>query len=318
MPQHSSDDEGAAQGRPHPLLAALPPWEGVVEPGWTVNWLGVRTRLVFQEGVHGLDVPSHVATEPPAPSEDMFEWIDVVEAVAESGATFAMIELGAGWGRWLVNAAAVSRVSNPTRRLVLVGVEAEPTHFRWQAQHFVDNGIDPADHVLLRAAVAATDGTVRFQHGDPAAWYGQAIERDDPAAKQAGPVSRLIRWSRNTTANALARGSGARRTRRVRAVSLTTLLADFGAVDLVDADVQGVEADVFEAAADALDAKVRRVHIGTHGVENEERLRILFGRLGWECRFDYPGGGERQTPWGPVLFEDGAQSWVNPARRARA
>jgi FkbM family methyltransferase len=289
------------------------PWEGVVEQGWTVNWLGVRTRLEMQGGVRGVERPSTIRTEPPGASEDLLEWVDVLESVAESGASFTMLELGAGWGRWLVNAAAAARRLDPERALRLVGVEAEPTHFRWLVRHFRDNGLEPREHMLVRAAVAARDGSVKFQRGDAADWYGQSIERDDPAAKLAGPVSRVLRWGRNAAANRLALAPDSRRVRRTRAVSLRTLLAPLDHVDLIDADIQGVEADVFEAAADAIDAKVRRVHVGTHGPEIEERLRALFGGLGWDCRFDYAAGTRAPTEWGPVDFEDGVQSWLNPA-----
>lgn len=297
------------------ILSELEPWSGIVEPGWTVNWLGVRTRCEFQ-GLAPAGSPLALKTKRPTPSEDFFEWLDVLEAVAAATGSFTMVELGAGWGRWLANAAVAARRVDPELRTQLVGVEAEPTHFVWLRQHLLDNGIDPGEHRLVAAAVAARDGRVRFQQGDPAAWYGQGIERDDPAAKESGPASRLIRWSRNSAGNVRARARGHRAVRRVRAVSLTTLLRPLELVDLVDADLQGAEADVFEAARDVLQARVRRVHVGTHGPEIEERLRRLFRGLGWECRFDYPGGGEVDTPWGPVLFEDGAQSWVNPALRA--
>ena len=298
-----------------PVFSRFTPWAGEVAPGWTVNWLGVRTRASIQSVSGAAETATRVVHAAPAVSEDFFEWLSVLESVVESDGRYTMVELGAGWGRWLVNAAAALRQVDPARHCLLVGVEAEPTHFAWLAQHLRDNDLEPGEHMLVRAAVSARDGSVRFQQGDPAGWYGQAIELPDPAAQASGPVSRVIRWSRNTAANAAARGPHARRTRRVRAVSLATLLGRLDAVDLVDADVQGVEADVFEAARDALDAKVARVHVGTHGVENEERLRSLFGGLGWECRFDYAGGRAHETPWGPASFEDGAQSWVNPARR---
>jgi FkbM family methyltransferase len=288
-----------------------------VEPGWDVNWLGVRTRVSVQSEMHGYDVPTFVRTEPPESSEDAFEWVDVLESVCESEGSFTMVELGAGWGRWIVNAAAALRQIDPERPILLVGVEAEPTHFEWLRRHLADNGIDPDRQRLIRAAVAARNGWVKFQRGDAAGWYGQAIERDDPAAKLSGPVSRLIRWTRNSAANRLAVGPDARRTRRVRAVTLASLLEPLDRVDLVDADVQGVEADVLESAADQLAAKVRRVHVGTHGPENERRVRALFEQLGWECRFDYAGQTTHDTPFGPVAFEDGVQSWVNPARRPR-
>jgi FkbM family methyltransferase len=301
------------EGSPE-VFRRFEPWAGEVEPGWTVNWLGVRTRSAIQSVSSGAGAASFVQHTPPTASEDFFEWLAVLESVVESRGRFTMVELGAGWGRWLVNAAAALRQLDPSRDCLLVGLEAEPTHFAWLQQHLRDNGLDPSRHRLIRAAVAAHDGRVRFQQGDPAGWYGQAIELDDPAAKASGPVSRLIRWSRNSIANQLARGSAARRVRRVRAVSLTTLLRQLDRVDLVDADVQGVEADVFEAARDDLAAKVARVHIGTHGPDNHDRIRRLFFELGWECRFDYEGAQSHETPWGPAIFEDGAQSWVNPAR----
>jgi FkbM family methyltransferase len=300
------------------VYAQFRPWQGEVEPGWTVNWLGVRTRVSVQGPGEGATEPTSVRSEPPALSEDTFEWIDVLETVADAGNRYTMIELGAGWGRWLVNAAAALRQLDAEKPFLLVGVEAEPTHFTWLRQHLVDNDVDPEQHVLVKAAVAGRGGRVRFQHGDPAAWYGQAIERSDPAAKLAGPVSRLIRWSRNEGSNRLAIGRDARRVRRVRAVSLMTLLEPLDLVDLVDADVQGVEADVFEPAAEQLAAKVRRVHVGTHDRDNESRLRALFGGLGWQCRFDYPTGTVCETDWGVVEFEDGVQSWLNPALTPRA
>jgi FkbM family methyltransferase len=295
------------------VFSAFDPWEGLVEPGWEVNWLGARTRLSVRGSTGGFEKPTYVVSEPPEASEDLLEWISVLESVQESHGPFTMVELGAGWGRWLVNAAVALRRLDPAREILLVGVEAEPTHFRWLVQHLRDNGLEPARHRLVRAAVASTDGRVRFQRGDAAGWYGQSIDPDDPAAKLSGPVSRLIRWSRNSAANRLAFGRHARKMRRTRSVALATLLEPHARVDLVDADVQGAEADAFEPAAALLEARVRRVHIGTHDRENERRLRALFGELDWKCCFDYPSGARCETDWGPIDFEDGVQSWVNPA-----
>ena len=84
-------------------------------------------------------------------------------------------------------------------------------------------------------------------------------------------------------------------------------------VDLIDLDVQGAEADVLTAAERELDAKVKRVHIGTHSVDNEERCRELFGRLGWEKRNDYGSFTEADTPYGRISFQDGVQTWINRA-----
>lgn len=292
-------------------------WEGRVEPGWSVNWLGVRTRTSVQSNLGGFPSVRHVTAEQPSLSEDFLEWLDVLQSVVESVGTFTMVELGAGWGRWIVNAAVAVRQLDPSRPYRLVAVEAEPTHFEWLRRHFLDNAIDPERHRLVKAAVAEKNGWVRFQRGEPASWYGQSIDRDDPESKVAAWYQRLLRWTGNSTANRLAVGRHARKVRRSRAITLASLLDALDIVDLVDADVQGVEADVFEAAAAALDGKVRRVHIGTHDRDNERRLRELFNRLGWECSFDYESGAESVTPWGLLMFEDGVQSWVNPALRPR-
>ena len=295
------------------VFSRFRPWEGDVDPGWDVNWLGVRTRVSVQSDLRGYDARTHVRTERPHPSEDLFEWIDVLESVAESQGRFTMLELGAGWGRWLVNAVAALRQLDPERPFLLVGVEAEPTHFAWLGRHLLDNGIDPSRQMLVKAAVASKDGWVKFQRGDPAAWYGQSVERDDPQAKLAGPVSRLIRWTRNTLANRVTLADDARKVRRSRAVSVATLLRTVDVVDLLDADLQGLEAEALEPVAEELARKVRRVHVGTHGPENEARLRALFGRLEWGCRFDYAGNARHETPYGTVVFEDGVQSWLNPS-----
>jgi hypothetical protein len=98
---------------------------------------------------------------------------------------------------------------------------------------------------------------------------------------------------------------------RVGAVSLGTLLKKNVVFDLIDADIQGAEADVFEPAAERLDACVRRVHIGTHSDENEERLRHLFERLGWRCLRDFRNGRTNETPYGQLRFQDGVQTWIN-------
>ncbi len=291
----------AVPTQPHPVFSRFPGWQGRLESGWAVNFLGAKTRVEFfsmyaQLGDFSQD--RYEVTRAPVQNEEYFEWTDLLEAVASANGCFTMMELGAGWGRWLVSGALAARHLGLDYRLI--GVEADPDHFRWMKRHFLDNDVDLKAARLVEAAVGAKDGSVWFHVGDSANWYGQRVADEPPTKVPRGIASRLKRDNQ------------ARRIRSVRAVSLGGLLAKEGRVDLIDADIQGSEAEVFEAAPDELRRSVRKVHIGTHSVENEQRLRAFFGELGWENGYDWPGGGYSDTPYGRMLFQDGVQSWSNP------
>jgi FkbM family methyltransferase len=283
-------------------------WSGEVNSGWSVNFLGVRTRDAFTAGMTGVESSETrwVATDYPPFDEEYFEWVDVLEAVVAAVGNFTMIELGAGWGRWLMNAAAAARQRDPLS-FHLIGVEAEPTHFQWMQEHLRDNSVDARSLTLIEAAVAGEEGRARFHVGDPSAWYGQAIDPHQPDSDRRSSLLRQLRAFLHR------QDPGVERTIvDVRAVTLQSILHELEHVDLIDLDVQGVEADVLEAAENVLSGKVKRVHVGTHSTDNERRLRVLFGRLGWEGLNDYPCGVEADTPWGSISFQDGVQTWLNP------
>jgi FkbM family methyltransferase len=290
----------------HSALTRIEPWSGTVERGWDVNFLGVKTRVAnfsLHARLGDYSQRRELRTSPPIHNEEYFEWVDLLEAVFAAGTTFRMIELGAGWGRWLANGIAVARHAGIDYDVI--GVEAEPKHFKWMKSHLAANGVDLSKATLIPAAVAATDGEVWFHVGAAADWYGQRIEESGPDPE---PPQSL--WRRLTAR--LHRTSDERKLVRVRAVSLNSLIPPGVMVDLIDADVQGSEAEVFEAAAHRLIESVRRVHIGTHSDENEDRLRRLFGDLGWENVNDYPHGRDNETPYGWIPFQDGVQTWINP------
>ncbi len=75
-------------------------------------------------------------SEYPVVDDVYFEWIDLLEAVVAAEQHFTMIELGAGWARWVVNAGMALR-HFPEITYQCIAVEAEPTHFRWMAEHIL-------------------------------------------------------------------------------------------------------------------------------------------------------------------------------------
>lgn len=221
----------------------------------------------------------------PPLDEEYHEWIDVLEAVIAAQDSFTMIELGAGFGKWIGRAGLAARLYHDQMPLKLIGVEAEPTHFQWLQQHLTDNGFGPESYELIEAAVDAEDGEVVFQVGDPGANYGQSIVRE---------------------------GSAVESVKRVRAVSLNRILSQLDQVDLIDLDIQGEEYRVLSSAINALNTKVKRIHIGTHGEQIERDLRALFRMHGWYKLNDYACQKTQMTEWGEVVFGDGVQTWINP------
>ena len=254
----------------HPVFARFEQGCGPIP-----NWLGVTTRREFFTA----DL-EFVRMAPPTIDTEYFEWVDLLEAVVSAENRFTMLEIGAGYGRWTVNAGAAVRAFSglPT---TLIAVEAEPTHFGWLEQHCRDNNVDAR---TLSAAVTRQPGEVEFAVGNPAGWYGQAIVDGS--------------WSPE-------------RTELVRGVALSSLLAEHERVDLVHMDVQGVEADVLEEARHEM-YRVLRLHVGTHGRDQERRIRTLFADLGWSAANDYPSAATAPTPWGNMAFQDGVQTWLNP------
>jgi FkbM family methyltransferase len=283
-----------------PLFAQFDLQPVRIEDGVAIDCLGGRTRL---DVLAGMKLPDAARPFQPTLGEALFEWIGVLGAVASAQERFTMIELGAGWGHWLGFAACAMR---RTRNLPvqLVGVEAEPTHFRWLQRHMADNGLQAT---LYNAAIATEDGEAPFYTGSADAWYGQAVA---PAGTPPTPgkpwLRRLLHREAQRPMETVS---------RVKTMSFRRLLASLGSVDVIHSDIQGSEGEVFPSAIDELDAKVGRVVIGTHSAEAEARLRDAFGGHGWQLLYDYGTGTRSETPFGEIEFQDGAQLWDNPRFR---
>lgn len=104
-----------------------------------------------------------------------------------------------------------------------------------------------------------------------------------------------------------------RRVTWVPAVTLNEILSECQYVDLLDMDIQGAELDVIARGIKALNDKVRRIHIGTHNSISEEGVRRIFSDNGWLNIWDYQSNNTKETPYGSFFFQDGVQTWVNPA-----
>jgi FkbM family methyltransferase len=245
---------------------------------------------------------------PPPVDEEYFEWIDVISAALHARDSFVMLELGAGYGRWGVRGALAAKALG-IPKIVVGFAEAEPTHLAWLKQHVADNGLAPEEVVIWECAVSSKAGKTLFYtrmpegrpDNSPRDWYGQSIIKDyeKPVEDAEGSLDGTVRFTSGWAAVEVALCPAAE------------LLAPFERIDLVDMDVQGAEVDVVSSAIDAFNAKVMRLHIGTHSTEIEEQLRTILGKNDWLAIRDFGCNGIRRTPQGKVSFVDGVQSWVN-------
>jgi Methyltransferase FkbM domain len=97
---------------------------------------------------------------------------------------------------------------------------------------------------------------------------------------------------------------------QIQTISLNTLAAHLGPIDLLHVDIQGAEVPVLRAAGSLLRDRVRRLLIGTHGRDVEGQAIDLLIPLGFQlqaedaCRYRLDGAR-------PILVVDGTQIWIN-------
>lgn len=280
----------------HPSFSRFQPWSGTAPAGLNVNFVGQHMNPTFDGGVvpgvaQRSETARHVNTEYPGISEETFEWIAILDAVSQSDGTFRMIELGAGYGRWLVAAACALRQKRPGAALKLIGVEAEPTHFRYLRQHLIENGLAPGDHHLIEAVVNASGDPAHFITGHGEDWYGQAIVPEG-FVMQRFPDAKTI---------------------QVPAVRLGDLIDGHENIDLVDMDIQGAEQEVVEASIGIMSKKVKRAFVSTHSPEIHAAIGNAFKAAKWQpvAVHGWQGASE-PTAFGDISFEDGVQYWRNP------
>jgi FkbM family methyltransferase len=315
----------------HPVISRFRGFRGQVPANCRADFLGTAQRLQFTKGLDERIGPRGVRTregdellgpaefdekylDSPEFDEEYFEWIDLLESVVAAQGSYTMLDLGAGFGRWSVRAAFAVRQYHGILPYRLVAVEAEPTVFEWMKLHYRDNGLDPARHTLIHAAVTQAPGEVFFYVGGPRggpfdltadAWYGQSVTKDYELAEPSQPDE--IYQGRTTL-----RHRSGWRSIRVPSVTLASLLEGLGQVDLIDLDIEGQELPVIGSAIAGLNAQVKRLHIGTHDKEIEDGIRHLLSGEGWSCSADYSLFSRTETAYGTINFENGVQSWVNP------
>lgn len=313
--------------QPTPLSSGIPYYETQVYPGYTpedlelierfrvpqlrpapgflVDFLGVHTRasslLATARQLDGTVLPI------PLPNDyhsETIEWIGLLKSVLAAKSQFVAMELGAGWGPWLISGAAAARQLG-IHDVRLCGVEGDKSHFDTMRQHFLDNGQNPDDHMLHQAAAGSEDGV---------AWWPEVIDPCDdwglrPIAKEGHNVA--------DEEFETSRGKRLARKVEVKVMSLQRLLEQQPLWDLLHVDIQGGEFDVLKSARRELKSSVRYLIIGTHSRKIEGDLLEMFLNDGWElerekpCRFKFNSSVNDLVM---MTYYDGTQIWRNSAK----
>lgn len=289
--------------------------------GFYTDYFGIKTRLSFLNLPEGSWFDDHVGGLP-FPDDSLhaetIEYLAVVDALHQVQGDVTCVELGAGYGPWLVFAGTVG-IRNGARNVRLVAVEADQDKLGLLRKHFEDNGF-PNDSVrafadgsriateVIHGAAHVTDGYVEFGSVSATDW-GAAVQPESLRQR----VRKLLGLPPRSEGIRDYRGLDARRT-RVPAISCKSLLARYQLVSLLHVDIQGAEQDVLTSAISVLNSRVRAVLVGTHSRPIEGALFELFVKNGWglvyekPCRIDFKSGA---TPVAMTTL-DGVQYWTNP------
>jgi FkbM family methyltransferase len=264
-------------------------------PGSFVNFLGTMIRPEYLPSI--LTGKGGTVEPVPIPANwhaDVAEWAAVLRSVQLApGPSFAMIELGCGWGCWMANSGVAARSRGLSSRLF--GVEADEGHVSF-AQHCLRlNGFSAEQFEVMRGVAAARGGKVLFplQAGSGVDWGLQPVF--DASEQQ---IEEALSHRTHVA---------------VDMVDLNEILKRQSRFDLVHLDIQGGEAVLLSETIEDLSRNVAYVVIGTHSRPIEGRIFDLMLAHGWILEIERPAILRLEENSLPVTIVDGVQGWRNPA-----
>ncbi len=304
------------------VFADVRPWAGQVPSGYLVDFVGTLTDATFRQAA-GADPSTaggcYVETKPPTitDGEEWFEAVDWFEAAREARERYVMVTLGACYGAQAVGSYRALQLVN-AMPYKLVAVEPEPENYQWVRRHMRDNSIDPDQQWLVKSAISASNDPVYFPVGSPGSGAQNCFSTNEQLSRkvyvqeilQSGRVQEALEnlILHNTTGLTKDLVPGLNFMAEIKlmsAVTLRDILSPFDVVDYVESDIQQSEIVVFPPYIDLLSKKVRRIHIGTHGVDVHRELHDLFAKNGWEIIFSYEPNGSYSSALGSFTTNDG-------------
>jgi hypothetical protein len=311
------------------VFDGLKPWAGQVPKGYLVNFLGTLTDASFR-AMFGVDPNSvggaYQQTRLPTieDGEEWFEAVNWIVAAREARNHYSMATLGACYGAQAVGSYRALKLVNPMP-YKLVAIEPEPENYEWTRRHMQDNGIDPDNQWIIKAAISAHNDPILFPVGSPGTGAQNCFATNDKAARKiyadeviasgrANEVLRnlMVNNSTGITKNLVPGHNFPAELKLVSAVTLVDVLGRFDVLDYLESDIQQSEILVFPPYMDVVKRKVRRVHIGTHGKDVHNALLERFQMDGWQIVFNYEPNSTFESALGNFSTNDGVLTARNP------
>ena len=264
----------------------------IISDGRSVyDFLGGAIDARYKRGWEKNVLPASTVFKPayPAPSEWTVDWIACLLAARLAGDRFTVIELGAGYGQWMVTSIMAYKALHPNKPCHGMAVEADETHYEWLQEHVKRNlgGYDDVRTDLIQAA-AGYDGVVQFP-------LLSTPDKDYGASYQPASSSKLMQ--------------------EVDCLSMKTLDQRFAepAIDILHIDIQGAEADlIVNPGFDECLRKTRFVLFGTHRSDVlHNRVKAAVEQTGMQLLIEWPRNRLIKSQFGDIQTNDGAILAVN-------
>lgn len=265
------------------------------KPGFVTNFLGVEIAPKIYPPI--LSALSGSLEDIPNPGNwhaDIAEWAAALRSVDCASESYRLVELGCGWGCWMVNMGAAARRRG--LQLDLRGIEGDAGHLAHARETLLHNGFRRGEFTLLHGIAAPKAGLAIFPAPEQGSAHWGGAPEFDPSPE------RLAK---------------AREERGLQILNCYTLEQISGnrPIDLLHIDIQGGEADYVEGNSKSMAALVKRVLIGTHSREIEGRLFAHFQNQGWLLEMERPAYAPPINGIAQIRI-DGVQCWRNPAFKA--
>jgi len=186
---------------------------------------------------------------------------------------FVMIEVGAGYFKWLLDAHNYMRINYPDTPVTLIGMESEPMTAEWARMTVAANGVKGSDVTFLKGVAGVTNGDMVLSRVNTAMSYGgHVMDEGHKTAEESAATSTVTQFS------------------------LTNVLQSYWIVDHIDMDCNGCEIYLFAdmATNEMLVERVRTMFIETHNEPAHDMVVKALKAHGWT--FYWQKGYERDPP----------------------